>query len=444
LACLLSALLLAPAGAAGGPLALADVLCAPEPSGTADARRLVRQLLELRPVPDSVLDANRDGDTMFYEKREAILDPGYCARPEIVCSPEVAAALSDHRAALAALLDDPRIRLERAFAAAEGETASDPALGPSSVLERLTPADLLDEQQTVRLTCITPAFGEDLEVAEHTIERPPWIRDPDHDEGFRLTSEVDDLSKRRGELTAVKPAEFSISTNLLEDETTFFVDAVAGYHFDVGRGDEVRLLTVPFALIERLFSATRDEVDKLGLGWQGSARTPLARRAQQEVALTPVYFTDSDLETDIGTLKLRWTPSLEPATGIPLGNVQEAGDLLVATGVDLLTDAGQVFDSGANPALLSEDAFLRLGGRLSLSIRGAADTLLERIQVDLSEKYLYNVGSDIEHINLVELAFSYLFPDVDNYRLTFSFTGGRDEDTLAAKAFWKTQVGVRF
>ena len=44
----------------------------------------------------------------------------------------------------------------------------------------------------------------------------------------------------------------------------------------------------------------------------------------------------------------------------------------------------------------------------------------------------------------MEVAFSYLFPDIENYRLTFSFTGGRDDDTLVEKAFWKTQIGVRF
>ncbi|HEX6142766.1 MAG TPA: hypothetical protein VFZ01_08620 [Geminicoccaceae bacterium] len=440
-----------PHGAPAAPPATspAAVLC-PADGATArlDARRLVRHLLEARPVPDAVLDADRDGDTLFTEKLAAVLDPAYCARVPVPCTDETVAAFAWHREMLETLLRDDRIEVERLRSPGAAEGAADPGPGtaPGASPSGIGLAEVLDpEDRFIRLTCRATPPAE-IEVAGPG--EPPaqagWVRDPDHDEGFRLTSEIDDLSKARTGLGAVKPAEFSISSNLLQDNTTFQVDAVAGYHFDAGRGDEVRAVSVPFLLVERLFSNERDELDKLGAGWQGSAQFPLTPDALQEFAFTPLYLTDSNLESDIGTLKFRWTPTLNADTGVPLGSVRQFGDLLVSTGIDLLTDAGNVFDSGANEDLLAERRFLRVGGRLRLSLRGAADTLFERIQFDLSEKYLYNVNAEIEHINLVEVGFSYLLPEAENYRLTFSFTGGRDEDTLVEKAFWKTQVGIRF
>lgn len=431
-------------------------VCLPEADPRTDRRRfdpvlLARLLLEEEPVSDLILDRNADGDTLLQEKRLAMVDPGYCDL--LPCSAEDEAALADLRARLDQWVEaegGPRFDFERLRRPTLAERSVDPALSLSfeDPDQRFHVGEVLDPAgRFVEVVCLPPEPDRAVAGQEPVPEIEPdprWVRDPYDDEGIRLTGEIDDLSKDRQNLSSVRPAEFSISANLLDDETVFFVDAIGGYLIDIGRGDEVRLVSIPFVLLERLFTDEEDRIDKLGAGWQGSARLPLTAIADQEYAITPVYLTDSDLETDIFSLKLRWTPTLEEGPRFPLGFFREFGGLRVLTSVDLLTDAGKVFENAENLQLLSENRFLRVGGRLRLSVRGAADTLLERIQFDLADTYLYNIGSDIEHINLLEVGFSYLLPGRDNYRLSFSFTGGRDRDTLNEKAFWKTQVGVRF
>ena len=48
-------------------------------------------------MPDAVLDADRDGDTLFTEKLAAVLDPAYCARVPVPCTDETVAAFAWHR-----------------------------------------------------------------------------------------------------------------------------------------------------------------------------------------------------------------------------------------------------------------------------------------------------------------------------------------------------------
>jgi hypothetical protein len=39
---------------------------------------------------------------------------------------------------------------------------------------------------------------------------------------------------------------------------------------------------------------------------------------------------------------------------------------------------------------------------------------------------------------------SFLFPDSDNYQVSFSYTVGRNDDTLERIQLWRTQLGIRF
>jgi hypothetical protein len=93
---------------------------------------------------------------------------------------------------------------------------------------------------------------------------------------------------------------------------------------------------------------------------------------------------------------------------------------------------------------LADGDFLRTGGALSLSVQGAHGTLLERLNLDLANKYLYGITGPLEHFNRFDATLSYLLPGSDRYRLGVNYTIGRSDDTLQYQDYWSTVLGVRF
>jgi hypothetical protein len=129
---------------------------------------------------------------------------------------------------------------------------------------------------------------------------------------------------------------------------------------------------------------------------------------------------------------------------VPLGFYRAYGPVLGQVDLDILSDVGHVFDPGGNPNLADTGEFFRIGGRLGFRVRGAKGTLLEQIELDVSNRYLYNVEGFPRDINYFQTSLSYLFPNVDNYKLSFSYTSGRTDDTLTDVEFWSSQLGIRF
>jgi hypothetical protein len=225
--------------------------------------------------------------------------------------------------------------------------------------------------------------------------------------------------------------------------TTYLIDAVAGYDFEFARGEQYDASLIPFILLNRLFNQTANEVNRLGAGLQLALEMQDSALGYGEVAATPQYVTDTNFRTKIGTLGFRWTPTLPQGASIPLGFFRPYGLVLGQLNFDALSDIGHVFDPGGNPDLLNKDEFFRFGGRLGIRIRGAKGTLLEQIELDVSNRYLYNLDEP-HHLNYFQTTLSYLFPNVDNYKLSFSYTEGRTGDTLTDVQYWSTQLGIRF
>lgn len=395
---------------------------------------MIAWLLSEHLVRDAALDANGDGSTQMTEKIQALTDEDFCVSVSANCTDADKAALAKARDQLRAFAEaggDPGYVIEPLDAT--GQRSSD-------ILESLPPRDLLTHQDLgLRVRCVAlPKTDEASEVDEHAY----WQENGDS--GIRLTGDIDNLSKSRGSLGGVKAAQLSITGDLIEDETAYRINAVAGYAFDLSGGSEVQTVFIPFLEAERVTSGSDTKIDVLGAGFQQAATVNWPNPLRSEFAVTPVYETDSDFESHIGTVKFRWTPSFAEASDVPLGFPEVYGPIELRLGLDLLADAGRVFDDGEDNNLDGEGTFLRLGNQASLQLRGAPGNLFRQFELRVANRYLYNVDTDFEHINQFDATLAYLFPDNENYQLSVAYSNGRDDNSLELYEYWQTQFGIRF
>jgi hypothetical protein len=165
---------------------------------------------------------------------------------------------------------------------------------------------------------------------------------------------------------------------------------------------------------------------------------------RDELAVSPYYLTDTKGYRQILTTQVRFTPSLPERYGVPIGWSRTFGPLLWQIDLDGLVEAGHVFRARDTAGPLEAGDFLRTGGTLSLSVQGARGTLLERLNLDLANKYLYGLTGPLKHFNRFDATLSYLLPGSDRYRLGVSYTIGGADDTLQYQDYWSTVLGVRF
>ncbi len=443
------------------PLFPADKICttgAASDLKTLDPFRLVRWLIAISDIGDAALDSNGDGDTLLSEKQLALVQPGYCTQGlGRACTATEAETLSRIQERLATFVDragGADYVFERLRRPTLEERADAGFLNPFYEVtgRRFQVAEVLDVQRRFVAIYCTPeetAASEVVadvpapEIAEEP-EKPLWVFNPREADGLRLTSEIDDLNKDRNKLGNVRPAELSITADVDDDETLYQVKAVLGYNFEIERSDLIFTSTIPFLLFERFFNGTENEIDKLGFGLQEAFNILQPDRSGSEVAITPLYLTDSDFDTDIGIVKLRWTPTLAPTSTLPIGFSKTYGPLALQLDVDALADLGRVFDNGGDPDLEDESEFFRLGGRLGMQFRGAEKTGFDHISLDVSNRYLKDVDGNDSDLYRLDISLSYLFSQAENYRLSVSYANGLTDDTLERTEYWKTQFGVRF
>jgi hypothetical protein len=417
-----------------------------------DPLRLIGWLLADGEISDATLDANWDGDTLLSEKQRALIDPAFCsARSGRPCPADDVASLDALRERLAALVREEggsSFTFQRL-----GRPAAEERLGhldPSfeAAGQAFQVGEVIDGTRGyVRVLCAGPtpglvaALGERSEVVQ---QAPVQVADDAPVSNWRLTGEIDDLTKSRADLRGVRPAEFSISSNLKNNQTIYQVRAVSGYDFERAWGPSQRASFIPLLQYDRFFDGSNDVTNKLGAGAQVSLFGGTADTGTHEIAATPLYLTDSDFDLSVGALKMRWTPTLPEAAPVPLGSSRMLGPLALRFDLDALSEAGHVADPGASTELEEKPNYLRAGGRLSFRVRGAPDTIIERIELDMSNKYFYDFADGINNLNRFDVSLSYLLPQTEHYRVSFSYSIGRADDTLQEIELWKTQLGVRF
>lgn len=421
------------------------------PRRVVDPQLLVEWLLANDPISDRALDANADGDTLFHEKQVALAAEDYCFMPGRRCSAADVAAQDRLHETLVGLVET------------EG--------GLDYTFERLRRPDPVDREEIPALAEALEVEGRRYQIGEILVRGRPFVRiicnEPRppvvagmpapaagprplalglglEQSGFRLTGKIDDLSKNRDRLRDVDPAEFSIVRDLQDGVTRFQIDAVAGYEVEVSRGDDIRVGLIPFGLMQRFFDGSQDTVDNLGAGMQVAAQFRAEDLGSSEIAITPLLETDSSFDSLIGSLQFRWTPTLPPDAPVPLGFYEQFGPVVATFGLDALAEGGRIFDPGDNTQLIDQGDFFRVGGRLRFRVRGAQETLIEQFEIEVTDRYLRSLSGEPENVNLFESAFSYIFPGVENYRLSFTYSTGRTEQSLEQIDQWRTQLGVRF
>lgn len=443
------------------PLFPTSKICTPgadEDIQSLDPLRLIRWLIAISDIGDAALDADGDGDTLLLEKQLALVQPDYCTQDVgRACTADEAETLQRIQDRLGDFVDragGPDYVFERIRRPTIEERVERDFLNPFFEVtgRRFQIAEVLDvEKRFVEIYCTAPEPDQPVSVADvpapeivEEEEVPLWIFNPRDADGLRLTSEIDDLTKNRNALGAVRPAELSITTDLEDDETLYQVKAVVGYNFEVERSDLIFTSTIPFLLFERFFNGEENEIDKLGIGIQEAFSVLQPDRSGSEVAITPLYLTDSDFDSDIGVLKLRWTPTLAPDSPLPIGFFRTYGPLALQLALDALADVGRVFDDGGDSDLEGEAEFFRVGGRFGMKFRGAEDSGFDHVELDISNRYLKDVDGDRNDLYRLDVSLSYLFSQSENYRLSFSYANGRTDDTLEQTEYWKTQFGIRF
>jgi len=443
------------------PLFPADQICTPAADielRRLDPLRLVRWLVAVSDISDAALDADGDGDTLLSEKQLALVQPGYCTQDiGRACNAEDEETLQRIQDRLADFVDragGPEFVFERVRRPTIDERVEQASLNPFFEMtgRRFQVGEVLDDRgRFVEVYCTTPEPDQLEQVADvaapeivDELERPYWIFNPRDADGLRLTSEIDDLNKDRNKLVAVRPAELSVTADLDDDQTLYQVKAVLGYNFEVERSDLIFTSTIPFLVFERFFNGEENEIDKLGFGFQEAFSIFQPDRSGSEVAITPLYLTDSEFDTDIGLVKLRWTPTLASDSRLPIGFPKTYGPVDVQFNIDALADFGRVFDDGGDVELADESEFFRVGGRFGMQFRGAKDSGFDHIALDISNRYLKDVDGDESDLYRLDLSLSYLFSKAENYRLSVSYVNGRTDDTLEETEYWKTQFGIRF
>ena len=443
------------------PLFPAEEICIPgadEEIRSLDPLRLIRWLIAVSDIGDAALDADGDGDTLLTEKQLALVQPGYCTQSiGRACTATDAETLERIQNRLADFVDragGPDYVFERVRRPTIEERVEREFLNPFFEVtgRRFQVSEVLDvRKRFVEVYCTASEADQPVSVADIAApeildepEKPHWIFNPRDADGLRLTSVIDDLNKDRNKLIAVRPAELSITADLDDDETLYQVKAVIGYNFEIERSDLIFTSTIPFLLFERFFNGEENEIDKLGVGIQEAFSIFQPDRSGSEFAITPLYLTDSDFDSDIAILKLRWTPTLAPESVLPIGFPRTFGPLSMQLEIDALADFGRVFDDGGDSDLENEAEFFRVGGRLGLQFRGAENTGFDHIELGISNRYLKDIDGDDSNLYRLDVSLSYLFSQSENYRLSVSYANGRADDTLEQTEYWKTQFGIRF
>jgi hypothetical protein len=321
-----------------------------------DPLRLIRWLLAEGEISDATLDANWDGDTLLSEKQRALIDPDFCsARPGKPCPPDDVLALEALRERLAALVREggaSSFEFQRLRQPAPEERLG--VLDPSFEVagQAFQVGEVLDSSgRYVRVLCAagTPELvAATARPSELVPEAPVQVQDAAEARNWRLTGEVDDLTKSRADLRGVRPAEFSISSDLKENQTIYQVKTVTGYDFEFAWGQRLQTSFIPLLQYDRFSDGSNDVTNKLGGGAQIAVRggTPLI--GTHEFAVTPLYLTDSDFDLSLETLKMRWTPTLAESAAVPLGTSRRVGRLALRFDVDALSKVGHVGNPGGS------------------------------------------------------------------------------------------------
>lgn len=280
-------------------------------------------------------------------------------------------------------------------------------------------------------------------------------------EGYRLriTGKVDDLGLQRPNslnpkkakqlalLNKISPAQGLITIDRQAKSTTTEANAVLGWEF-ILFDEHSEIHATPYVHVhKRTNSKNVNQVDTLAGGLMFDADVQLFDGSGAEnINFFAQYTTDSKANTEIASAKFIWTPSLLYFTGSPFGhstNILGHGIAWEPT-FRLVTEGGEVFDSGGNLSIAGTNEYLRTGFIAKLVMSGVPNSLFSQFKADATYKYMYGFYGQLRKFERFESSISYYFPNQSHLGLQLSYKHGHVEKTLQKEDLLKASIIARY
>lgn len=270
----------------------------------------------------------------------------------------------------------------------------------------------------------------------------------------RVRGTIADLGEK---LTDASSATLSTTRDLDAGETAYQVEGVLGYELAQWRfyDDELLVDLLPFTRVERRFSTgdSDEEVDTLSVGANSIFRFIIPGFGAHQIDAYPLFTTDSEADTRIGSLNLSWFPAFlipgdDPKFIFPNSNIDLTGfgiegfDLHI--GAEGIGEFGRVFDDGGNSNISDQDNFTRVGGNIVARLSGEPGTIFSQFALTSSYRYLFGITGEPGSSDRFEVGLTYLFPDQENFEIGFRYVDGDAEETFEEQEFWEATLGIKF
>ena len=420
-----------------------------------DPRKLVAYYVKESGLSLAALDGDNDDTITYDEQRTAITSQRYC-RGNSKCG--VAAS---KQGSISFTLQD----------LADGKAAGF-EVRRNGVKATVDPMQLTDKSPAsqVSIVCLVAA------QPQHQRQSPAKTEDPkkedpskggkedeekkDPYQGWRLVGKLEHLTVVKGfgksakrNVSALNAAEFAATNDRRSNDRTYQVRAFAGYAFNTQFGDisQNRWLFAPFVQVERLDSKKKKgEVDKIGAGAISELWLDMGGPTYELFTFAPHFITDSKANTKMLTFKGSWVPSFFYFPGSWVNWGQSCFEAFVCS-LDprILVTYGHVFRAGRSTEVREVSDYVRVGGEIGFTIRGAENTFLNKFELSAYYRYLKSLSGHIGHSSFFKASLSYMFvtedgKPVENYVIKAEYSNGRVDDTLKRIDLFMVSFGIRF
>jgi hypothetical protein len=290
-------------------------------------------------------------------------------------------------------------------------------------------------------TCVAaaPNPGEPKDASQDSTGTKPRIIVRKNVEDLHIQTSDSDFK-------TVKPASFSINSDMLKHSTLYGIDGVVGLGFgwkDLSTTSSVQ--AIPFfsykrSLIQGKNPSNIPNVENIGGGVVGDLVT-----LNSDLQFISKYIHSNTSGADIVSGNFIYTPYPDPTDpywgGISSLKLTSSG-WSVMFKPQLKLVYGSVLDRGTDLMLRQQSNFGRYGTRLEFSITAPDDGPLKGLSYNAAYEYLRVFTGPLSTVEYFDTAIGYTFPKQDSWTLNLEYSNGRDLDTLVRQQ--KIVLGVGY
>lgn len=378
-----------------------------------DQKALLDWLYSVKPVSDAARDDNNDGGVSWAEKVNAIANPQFSF---------------DKKKKFISENDDGNIRAIRnalvVFTSRyDGKIFEFPtASRDSNGALRISLGDFLsNDPRLIRIGCSLPrdqdttVVGNGSATGSGEANTPAGEEEDQHKVNIKDSSgpEFRAVLLRGTEKDLTNPslmdaaaAELSMQKDLKDKEKSYQMTGVVGVDLGLETANKVTRF-IPYIKVDRSFTSGNDtdteDINNLGIGLLGTTFLDLASLGSHQFILSPLFTTDSEAKTHIGSLKFRWIPAFTIGDQVITGFYRGGHTVLWKLAVDGIANGGHVFDDGGNESLDDDKSFLYAGGEIGLKLLGHPDnSFLAPLSWRTFYRYLDGLNGKLSHVKRFE------------------------------------------